>query len=77
MREGWVDFVGLGRMVLSYPEFLWDACHGRAIQRKRGLQNLQRLHDGTAKRTAFRLLSARRLLQTFRFAAQLKAAKNR
>jgi NADPH2 dehydrogenase len=34
VREGWVDFVGLGRMVLSYPEFLWEACAGTRIQRK-------------------------------------------
>jgi 2,4-dienoyl-CoA reductase-like NADH-dependent reductase (Old Yellow Enzyme family) len=35
VREGWVDFVGLGRMVLSYPEFLWEASAGSEIQRKR------------------------------------------
>ena len=29
MREGWVDMVGLGRMVLTYPEMLWDAIEGR------------------------------------------------
>ena len=34
VREGWVDFVGLGRMVLSYPEFLWEASEGSQIQRK-------------------------------------------
>jgi NADPH2 dehydrogenase len=34
VREGWVDFVGLGRMVLSYPEFLWEASAGTQIQRK-------------------------------------------
>ena len=35
VREGWVDLVGLGRMVLTYPEFLWDASEGHAMQRKR------------------------------------------
>jgi len=35
VREGLVDFVGLGRMVLTYPEFLWDASAGNEIQRKR------------------------------------------
>ena len=35
VREGWVDLVGLGRMILTYPEILWDACHGRPSQRKR------------------------------------------
>jgi NADPH2 dehydrogenase len=35
LREGWVDSVGLGRMVLAYPELLWDALEGRTIQRKK------------------------------------------
>ena len=35
MRLGWTDSVGLGRMVLTYPEILWDATEGRPIQRKR------------------------------------------
>jgi 2,4-dienoyl-CoA reductase-like NADH-dependent reductase (Old Yellow Enzyme family) len=35
VREGWTDFVGLGRMALAYPEFLWDATNGRPPQRAR------------------------------------------
>lgn len=35
VREGWVDLVGLGRMVLTYPELLWDATVGRPIEHKR------------------------------------------
>jgi 2,4-dienoyl-CoA reductase-like NADH-dependent reductase (Old Yellow Enzyme family) len=35
IRDGWVDSVGLGRMVLTYPELLWDASAGNAIQHKR------------------------------------------
>ena len=35
VRLGWVDSVGMGRMVLSYPELLWDATEGRPIDRKR------------------------------------------
>jgi NADPH2 dehydrogenase len=34
VRDGWIDFVGLGRVVLSYPEILWDALQGKPIQRK-------------------------------------------
>jgi NADPH2 dehydrogenase len=34
IREGWVDFVGLGRMVLSYPGLLFDAAQGRTLQHK-------------------------------------------
>ena len=30
-----MDAVGLGRMVLTYPELLWDAAGGRPIEHKR------------------------------------------
>jgi NADPH2 dehydrogenase len=35
VREGWVDAVGLGRMVLAYPELLRDAAEGKTIEHKR------------------------------------------
>lgn len=35
VRDGRVDFVGLGRMVLSYPELPADVLAGRALDRKR------------------------------------------
>ena len=35
VREGWVDAVGLGRMVLAYPELLRDAVEGKTIEHKR------------------------------------------
>ena len=35
LRNHWVDSVGLGRMVLTYPEQLWDAIQGNTAQRKR------------------------------------------
>jgi 2,4-dienoyl-CoA reductase-like NADH-dependent reductase (Old Yellow Enzyme family) len=35
VRQGWVDLVGLGRMVLTYPQILWDASAGRELERKR------------------------------------------
>ena len=34
VREGWVDFVGLGRMVLSYPELPADVLAGRELRRR-------------------------------------------
>jgi 2,4-dienoyl-CoA reductase-like NADH-dependent reductase (Old Yellow Enzyme family) len=34
VREGWVDLVGLGRMILSYPALLLDASEGRTIQHR-------------------------------------------
>jgi 2,4-dienoyl-CoA reductase-like NADH-dependent reductase (Old Yellow Enzyme family) len=34
VRTGKADFVGLGRMVLPYPEFCADVLAGRPLQRK-------------------------------------------
>ncbi len=35
VRESWTDFVGIGRMVLSYPELPADVLMGKPFQRKR------------------------------------------
>lgn len=35
VAEGWTDVVGLGRMVLSYPELMADVLEGRAPDKKR------------------------------------------
>ena len=35
VRQGWIDFVGLGRMVLAYPELPADSLAGRPLRRKR------------------------------------------
>ena len=35
VREGWVDSIGLGRMVLSYPELPLDIISGAGLQRKK------------------------------------------
>ena len=35
VREGWADFVGLGRMVLPYPTMPADVLAGRPLQRRR------------------------------------------
>jgi 2,4-dienoyl-CoA reductase-like NADH-dependent reductase (Old Yellow Enzyme family) len=35
VREGWIDFVGLGRMLLACPELPADVLAGRPLQRKR------------------------------------------
>ncbi len=34
LREGWVDLIGMGRMVLSYPGLLFDASEGQTIQHR-------------------------------------------
>jgi NADPH2 dehydrogenase len=35
VRDGWVDSVGLGRMVLSYPELPADLLAGKSMTRKK------------------------------------------
>jgi 2,4-dienoyl-CoA reductase-like NADH-dependent reductase (Old Yellow Enzyme family) len=35
VRLGWADLVGLGRMVLAYPELPLDILSGRGVQKKR------------------------------------------
>ena len=35
VRAGWIDAVGLGRMVLAYPELPRDTLSGREFQRRR------------------------------------------
>jgi NADPH2 dehydrogenase len=35
VRLGWTDLVGLGRMVLAYPELPLDILSGRGMQKKR------------------------------------------
>ncbi len=35
VREGWVDSVGLGRMVLSYPDLPADVIEGKSLARKK------------------------------------------
>jgi NADPH2 dehydrogenase len=34
VRGGWVDCVGLGRMVLAYPELLYQSSEGQPMNRK-------------------------------------------
>ena len=34
IREGWTDFVGVGRMMLAYPSLLLDVIEGRSLKRK-------------------------------------------
>src|SRR6476660_10496918 len=35
VREGWADSIGLGRMVLSYPELPLDVISGRILTHKK------------------------------------------
>ncbi len=35
LREGWMDFVGIGRMVLAYPSYVRDLLEGKPLDRKK------------------------------------------
>ena len=63
VREGWVDFVGLGRMVLSYPRFPRRRVGTRRPATPFHLPNFQRLHHRSPQRHAFGLLPSRPFLQ--------------
>ena len=52
VREGRADFVGLGRMVLSYPELPADVLAGRPLAAQAHLPHVQRLHDRPAQRAS-------------------------
>ena len=63
VREGQADFVGLGRMVLSYPDLPADVLAGRPLERKKHLPDLQRLHDRPAQGAPLGVLSSRPVLR--------------
>ena len=46
VRKGSTDFVGLGRIALSYPDLPADVLSGNALRRQAVLPHVQRLHDG-------------------------------
>ena len=59
VREGVVDFVGIGRMVLCYPELPADTLAGRPLQRKRICRTFSDCTTAPAQRPRLRLLPAR------------------
>ena len=63
VREGQADFVGLGRMVLSYPEMPADVLAGRPLVAQEDLPHLQRLHDRPAQGAPLGVLSSRPVLR--------------
>ena len=63
VRAGWIDAVGIGRMLLSYPELAGGLLGQRRPAAQENLPHLQRLHDGPAAGPGLGLLSAGCLLQ--------------
>ena len=58
VRRGMTDFVGLGRMALSYPGFAGGSASGPSPAAQASLPNIQRLHDRAPQRHGIRLLPA-------------------
>lgn len=75
VRQGWVDIVGIGRMVLTYPELLWDACHGQTIQRKRICRTFSDCTTAPRNGLPSGCYPLDDYYKNSEFAAQLKAAK--
>ena len=75
VREGWTDLVGLGRMVLTYPEILWDATEGNEIQRKRICRTFSDCTTAPRKGLPSGCYPLDSYYKTSDLAGQLKAAK--
>ena len=63
VAHGLTDFVGLGRIALSYPDLPADVLAGAPLKRARVLPDVQRLHDRSAHGAGFRVLPARQVLR--------------
>ena len=70
-----MDMVGLGRMVLTYPEFLWDASQGRALQHKRICRTFSDCTTAPRNGLPSGCYPLDTYYKTSSMAAQLKAAK--
>jgi NADPH2 dehydrogenase len=75
VRHGWVDLVGLGRMVLTYPELLWDATEQRSIEHKRICRTFSDCTTAPRNGLPSGCYPLDSFYKTSRFAPQLKAAK--
>ena len=56
VSAGQADFVGLGRMVLSYPDLPADVIAGEKTATQEDMSHLQRLHDRSKKRYGIGML---------------------
>jgi len=75
VREGWADLVGLGRMVLAYPELLWDATEGNEVQPKRVCSTFSDCTTAPRKGLPSGCYPLDDYYKSSELAAQLKAAK--
>lgn len=75
VRAGWIDFVGLGRMVLSYPELPADTLAGLPLQRKRVCRTFSDCTTGPRKGLVSGCYPLDPFYKTIPDAELLKAAK--
>ncbi|HEV2195098.1 MAG TPA: hypothetical protein VGR55_05930 [Candidatus Acidoferrum sp.] len=75
LREGWVDVVGLGRMILTYPEILWDTANGKPLQHKRICRTFSDCTTAPRKGLPSGCYPLDKFYKTSDLAQRLKAAK--
>ena len=75
VREGWIDAVGMGRMILTYPEILHDASEGKPIEYKRVCRTLSDCTTAPRKGLPSGCYPLDSYYKNSEFAEQLKLAK--
>jgi 2,4-dienoyl-CoA reductase-like NADH-dependent reductase (Old Yellow Enzyme family) len=75
VREVWTDSIGLGRMVLSYPELLLDVLAGRHVQHKLVCRTFSDCTTAPRNGLASGCYPLDRFYKNSEAAAQLKAVK--
>jgi NADPH2 dehydrogenase len=77
VRDAWVDFVGLGRMVLAYPELLRDVMAGEPLQHKMICRTFSDCTTAPRNGLVSGCYPLDRYYKTSEAAAQLKVIKTR
>jgi 2,4-dienoyl-CoA reductase-like NADH-dependent reductase (Old Yellow Enzyme family) len=77
VREGWVDSIGLGRLVLSYAELPFDVLKGRALERKRFCRTFSDCTTGPRKGLPSGCYPLDEFYRNSELGARLKAVKAR
>jgi 2,4-dienoyl-CoA reductase-like NADH-dependent reductase (Old Yellow Enzyme family) len=77
VRAGWVDFVGLGRMILSYPGLLLDVAEGRTVAHKLVCRTFSDCTTAPRKGLPSGCYPLDEHYKTSRFAEKLKSEKAR
>ncbi len=75
VRQGWMDFAGIGRMVLSYPELPWDVMTSGKLDRKKICRTFSDCTTGPRKGLISGCYPLDPLYRDHELAAQLKELK--